>query len=150
MPFRRASSEIKSNRPLHHTWRSGRARRAESVTGLSDLAQRGRCATRRVGAYRVVCQDSPGRAGSATRQSTHYSIGREDHGPVPVAEIRVIEDIVDFPAELDFTPLAQLDVLEDGHVVVEDGRLTHEVSRHVADQARRPGLAEAGRINRIR
>ena len=59
----------------------------------------------------------------------------------------MVEDIVNLPAQLNFTLFAEPDVLEKSYVIIEDRGKAKGVSRHVAD-LETARLAKAGRIDR--
>src|SRR6185503_17526318 len=62
------------------------------------------------------------------------------HTRIDVTEIRVIENVVDLPAKLQRTSLAEFEILKEREIVVEDRRHAHRVAWHVADLPRRKRL----------
>ena len=141
-------SEIDSDRPLHDAWRTRRAGRTELIIRLKDLTQSSRGAARWSCADCRISDHGPCRTGS-TGLSGDAPIGSKGHGPVEVAEIRVVEDIVNLPAKLNFTSLTKFDVFENRDVIIEDRGLTQEVSGQVADKSGASWLAEARGINSV-
>lgn len=49
----------------------------------------------------------------------------------------MVEDVVDLPPKLKFSPFTKLDFLEQRDVVVEDRRLTNKVALQIADNSLR-------------
>ena len=62
----------------------------------------------------------------------------------------MVENVVDLPAKLQRMFLAELDVLKEGQVVVEDARHAHSVPWHVTNLASRKRFGEATHIERSR
>src|SRR5262249_24545834 len=114
--------EVESDRSLHDAGGAGGDGGSESRIRL--LERRRADVGQRAGSFRIR------RAGGVDDRTGC-------HAGIDVAEIRVVENIVDLPAELQRALLAELEILEEREIVVEDRRHPHRVARHVADLSRR-------------
>ena len=124
--------EIEPYRSLHHPGRASRYWGAESRVRLlercrADIRQRTGGS-----ASRIIYYESPGRCG------------------VNVAEICVVENIVDLPPELERVLLSEWNVLEECQIVVEDAWHSHIVARLISDLPRFERLRKTSNIERAR
>ena len=62
----------------------------------------------------------------------------------------MVENVVDLPAQLQRTFLAELEILEEREIVVEDRRHSHRVAWHVADLSRSSRLRKTSNIESSR
>lgn len=134
-------SEVDSDRSLHHARRASRARRGKIRFGLNNLTESRASALAR----------GSGREGESRRTSSinrrRPSVDTKGHGAVNVGEIRVVEDIVDLPPQLNLTLLSEADILEKRYIVIKDRRKTKQVSLQGADSVS-TGFGKACRIDR--
>ena len=118
MDFACSLLEVKSDRSLHDAWSSRGNDGSESGIRLLE-----RC--RADVGQRAVCFRS-----SRARIVDDQTVS---HSSVNVTEVRMVENVVDFPPKLQCTSLAKFEILEKREIVVEDRRHAHRVTRHVAD-----------------
>src|SRR6185503_11259393 len=115
------------DRRLHDAWGSGGDGGAESRVCL--LERRRADVAQRAGGFRIR------RAWVVDHQTVC-------HSRVDITEIRVIENVVDLPAQLQRASLAEFEILKERKIVVKDRRHAHRVAWHVADLPRRKRLRE--------
>src|SRR5437016_8112918 len=124
-------SEVDSDRSLHHA-------RSTSAGSCSKAC---RLAERRI--FSLSYDSTDAAVGVRHRAQTELQTS------VDVPEIRVVEYIVNFPAQLDLAPLTQGNVFEERQVIVEDRRHPNEIPAHVADVSQPRWIRKAADINHV-
>src|SRR5205807_2233480 len=128
---RPASSEVYSDRTLHHAWRPRGCRSAKAC----------RRAERRI--FSLSYDSTDAAVGVRHRAQTELQTS------VDVPEIRAVEYIIDLPTQLHLALLTNLKVLEDRKIVVEDRRHAHRISRHIANVTQARRIGETTDINHV-
>jgi len=125
-------SEINSDRCLHDSRRAGSCRSAKGSSRLPDC-----CRTR----------ISSGRTSLTWVRIHRYDTKR--HGPINIVKVSTVEDIENFPAQLNAATFSDLEVLKHRDIVVKDRWDTNCVTRHVSDLSQTGWICKTSHIDHI-
>src|SRR5262245_11131025 len=91
-----------------------------------------------------------GAGGHAKSPVGLIAIGVEGHVAVNVLEIRMIEQVVRLPSELERALLTEAEILEQRKVESQEARKTNQVSLHITNLSQGGGTGEARSIDQHR